>query len=342
MSDDELKSWLVENGEPKYRAKQIFDWMYGQWCLDPEKMLNLPKTLRAKLADSFSWNSTTFSGGELADDKTGKYLVVMEGGATVEAVVIKAPSKREEGERITFCLSTQVGCAVGCRFCASGVNGLERNMTATEIIEQLLLCCAATETRPDNIVFMGIGEPLMNLDHLLTVLSLIVDSARFAMGPRRVTVSTSGWTPGIKRLADSGRQFNLALSLHGTTDVVRKSIIPDKYRCPLNEVLDACVEYSEKSGRMVLFEYTLVAGLNDSLAQAAELVDLAIAHRAKVNLIPMNPVENSSFKAPTEEHINKFLSVLLGSGVRATWRRRKGGSINAACGQLRLRTAADR
>lgn len=342
LSDDELKSWLVENGEPKYRAKQIFDWMYGKWCLNPEEMLNLPKSLRAKLADSFVWDSTTFSGGEVADDQTGKYLVAMEHGASVESVIIKAPSKREDGERITFCLSTQVGCAVGCRFCASGVGGLQRNMTATEIIEQLLLCCAVAGTRPDNIVFMGIGEPLMNLDNLLTVLSLIVDPARFAMGPRRVTVSTSGWTPGIKRLSDSGRQFNLALSLHGTSDAVRAKIIPDKYRRPLKEILAACIEYSEKTGRMILFEYTLVAGLNDSLAQAAELAELAIAHKAKVNLIPMNPVDNSSFKAPPEDRINKFLSVLLGSGVRATWRRRKGGSINAACGQLRLRANLSR
>ena len=338
FSDDELKSWLVENGEPKYRAKQIFDWIYGRWCLNPDEMLNLPKALRAKLVDSFDWASTSLSGGEVAEDATGKYLLSMKDGANVEAVIIKAPSKKEEGERITFCLSTQVGCAVGCRFCASGVDGLERNMTATEIIEQLLLCCAVAGTRPDNIVFMGIGEPLMNLDNLLTVLSLIVDPARFAMGPRRVTVSTSGWTPGIKRLSNSGRQFNLALSLHGTTDTVRKKIIPDKYRCPLKEILATCVEYSEKTSRMILFEYTLVAGLNDSLEQAAELAELAITHRAKVNLIPMNQVESSSFKAPPDDRIHKFLSVLLGSGVRATWRRRKGGSINAACGQLRLRT----
>ncbi|NOY74938.1 MAG: 23S rRNA (adenine(2503)-C(2))-methyltransferase RlmN [Kiritimatiellaeota bacterium] len=333
--DESISGWLTVNGEPRYRTKQIFDWIYKKWCMSPDKMLNLPKELRAKLAESFVFATTTISERINSGDETEKLLISLEDGGAVEAVVLKAPG--ESADRTTFCLSSQVGCPVGCVFCASGSKGLERNLTTAEIVEQLLHCCAIAGTRPDNLVFMGVGEPLLNMDNLLPALSLIVSPARFAMAPRRITISTSGWTPGVKRLAKAGKQFNLAVSLHGTTDTVRAKVVPDEFRRPIDEVLEACREYRAETGRMITFEYTLVADLNDSPAQAAELAKLALAHHAKINLIPLNPVENSTLEAPDEDRTKSFLAILLSSGVQATCRTRKGDSIDAACGQLRLR-----
>ena len=335
LSDDALINWLSANCEPKYRAKQIFDWLYGKWRLNPETLPNLPKKLRAKLAESFAFSTSQVSERIESQDESWKLLVSFEVGGSVEAVGLKAPSN--SGERVTFCLSSQVGCPVGCYFCASGAEGFERNLTAAEIIEQLLHCCRATGTRPDNLVFMGMGEPLLNLDNLLKALELIVSPARFAMSPRRITVSTSGWTPGIKRLAESGKQFNLALSLHAASDAIRAELIPTKFRRPIADVLNACRYFRERTGRKVTFECTLIDGLNDLPSHAMELARLALENDSKVNLIPMNSVDNSAFSPPTEEAVQKFLSILLAAGVQATCRLSKGENINAACGQLRLK-----
>jgi 23S rRNA (adenine2503-C2)-methyltransferase len=243
---------------------------------------------------------------------------------------------------LTVCISTQVGCPVRCSFCASGREGLKRDLRAGEIVDQVVFANRAADERIDNVVVMGMGEPLLNLSALLPALDTICAGAGrgLGIGARHVTVSTSGIVPGIRRLAKAGRQWNLALSLHGVTDERRARFIPPQFRYPLNEVLAACREYREATGRMVTLEYALVAGENDTPADSQALAVIARDLRAKVNLIPCNSVGNT-FEASSEDRVNQFHEELLGRGAQSTVRRRKGADIQAACGQLRSRTLND-
>lgn len=329
QSDTELKSWLKDNGFPSYRAEQIFKWIFEKWVSDPHKMKNIPKPLRDKLADQFCCNQTKLIECSQSKDGTKKLLLEFPDGETIESVIIPAD------ERTTFCLSSQVGCAVQCKFCASGIDGLVRNLMAGEIIEQLLLCCREASQKPDNLVFMGIGEPLMNINNMLTALDLISDPARFAMSQRRITISTSGWTKGIKALAQVEKQYNLAISLHGPDDGTRAKLIPSKNRRPIKEIMDACAFYREKTGRMVTFEYTLIEGVNASTKQAEKLAKLATENRAKINLIPFNEIPTSTFKSPSKDELRHFQHILSVHGAQVTRRVKKGDAVNAACGQLR-------
>ena len=237
----------------------------------------------------------------------------------------------------TLCLSTQVGCAYGCKFCASGLEGWKRNLTAGEIVAQILETERATKTRVNNLVFMGMGEPLANYANLMKALEIINSPWGVGIGARHITISTSGLAPQIRELADQPLQIRLALSLHGATDDVRRQIMPVNRKYPLAELLDACAEYQAKKRKMMTLEYILIEGVNDSTAQAAMLAKHARRLHAKVNLIPYNTVEGLDWRRPTDAVIDRFADVLHAAKISATVRREKGHDIDAACGQLRLK-----
>jgi 23S rRNA (adenine2503-C2)-methyltransferase len=325
---EDLLAWR----QPAFRAKQIRQWLFEKLALDADEMTNLPASLRQALAREFAVCSVSLL-EELRDEEgTTKWLLVLPDGQTIETVLIRAP------ERLTVCISTQVGCPVRCAFCASGKQGLVRDLRMGEIVDQVVYANRAAGQRVDNIVVMGMGEPLLNLSALLPALDTICagNGEGLGVGARHVTVSTSGIVPGIRQLALAGRQWNLALSLHGVSDERRAQFIPPAHRYPLADILQACREYREATGRMVTLEYALVAGENDTVADAQELATIARDLRAKVNLIPCNAV-GGGHRASSADCVQAFHERLLARGVQATVRRRKGTDIQAACGQLRAR-----
>jgi len=325
----ELAAWLKQRKLPAFRARQIQEWIDRRFAMSFEEMSNLPKELRELLADKFSACSLEPQQILRADDKTVKWLSALADGATIETVLIRAP------RRDTVCISTQVGCPVRCIFCESGRHGFVRDLKSWEIIDQVAMASHEVGKLVDNIVVMGTGEPLENLDNLLPALETICDGERgFGLGARHITISTSGLPAGIRRLAEQGKPWNLALSLHAPNDALRSCIIPDHHRHKLADILSACQFYREQTGRMLTFEYTLVAGLNDSEKNARDLAKLARNMRAKVNLIPCN-AGNSRCHSPKGEWCEHFLDILVENGVQATLRRKKGDRIQAACGQLR-------
>jgi len=330
ITADHLKEWLVENGEKSFRAKQILDWIYKKRVVDPQNMRNISEALRNKLRESFVCNSSRVVKKQEAEDGTAKLLIELYDGETVEVVIIPA----QDGRR-TFCLSTQVGCPVKCRFCASGADGLIRNLTAAEIIEQLYHACSVIDRLPDNIVVMGMGEGLLNYNNLVDALNLMCSPEYIGLGTRRITVSTSGIVKNIRRLADEGRQWNLALSLHAVDDETRYKIIPEETTFPLADILDACKYYHAETGRMLTFEYILIKGVNDDKKSASTLAEMASQYHAKINIIPYNEVGANDLERPSDEVIYAFKSVLDRKGVHVTLRIEKGAKISAACGQLR-------
>jgi 23S rRNA (adenine2503-C2)-methyltransferase len=316
-------------GEPAFRAKQLYDWVRHKLILDPDKMLNLPKSLREKLPEQFTCCSSVIETEATSSDKTTKLLLRLEDGEAVEMVIIRTP------ERATFCMSTQVGCPVRCRFCASGADGFVRNLEVHEIIEQLFHGVAKAGRVPDNIVFMGIGEGLLNFNNLRDALLLLSNRDGYGIAQRRITVSTSGYVPGMYKLAELEKQFELAVSLHAPDDTMRAELIPDMVRYPISEIMAACSNYLQKTGRIPTFEYTLIEGINDAPEAAKELVLLAKQQRAKINLIPYNETPNNDFRRPSIEKIKRFAAILERGGVSTTCRIEKGTSTSAACGQLR-------
>ena len=331
ISAGELKDWLIGQGESAFRAKQVTGWLYDKLVLDPSQMKNIPAKLQQLLAENFFAPSCTIAERvESPRDGVVKLRLELHDKESVELVVIPAD------ERVTLCLSTQVGCPVGCRFCASGVNGLVRNLTAGEMLEEFLIGCAEAGRKCDNIVFMGIGEGLVNTAELFKVLDVLTSPEGYAMSPRRITVSTSGFVPGMLKFAELGKEFTLAISLHAPDDMTRAKIIPDKMRYPISEILDAADIYRERSGRLYTLEYTLLAGINDSQAQAEALGNLARRHRAKINLIPYNETD-SLFKRPSREAIELFEKTAAATGATVTRRVERGAKSAAACGQLRVK-----
>lgn len=323
----DLKNLLP--GIPAYRYKQIINWIYKNNIYDPEKMSNIPLNIKNQLSESFDYNLPEIIKKSKTSDKTNKYLVKLGDGETIEFVIIDSPKRK------TLCLSSQVGCPVQCRFCASGMFGLNRNLTNGEIIAQFLLASKEIGKTPDNVVFMGIGEPLLNYNNLISSLDIICSLEYFNYASRRITISTSGIPKQIIKLADLSQQWNLALSLHATDDVIRAELIPDKSRYPLNEILESCKYYFSKTGRMITLEYTLIKDINDSIEQATELTDIAKSMRAKINLIPFNKVLGCDFERPERNKCLKFANVLQSNGINFTFRLEKGSNIDAACGQLR-------
>jgi 23S rRNA (adenine2503-C2)-methyltransferase len=345
-----LTERLAARGEPAFRAKQILEWIYKKRARDPAQMTNLPAPLRAWLTETFALEPAKLVLTKTSSDVTDKLLLELHDGALIETVVIRAPMDGVGADRSrkTICISTQVGCAYGCRFCASGLAGWKRDLDAGEIVAQLLAVCQQEDARTpraqaelasfDNIVVMGMGEPLANYDNLLRALGILNAEWGLRFGARRVTISTSGLAPEITRLAAEPLGFRLAVSLHGATDEVRSQIMPINRKYPLAELLPAVRGFAEKHGRMVTLEFILIADVNDSLAQAHALADIGRDLHAHVNLIPYNTVEGLPWKRPSLERQDAFAQILRHAGVPATLRREKGHDIAAACGQLRLQT----
>lgn len=351
---ESLTERLVAHGEPAFRAKQILEWIYKKRVLDPALMSNLPASLRNWLTETFEVNPAKFVLTKTSSDVTDKLLLEMRDGALIETVVIRAPMEGVGADRSrkTICISTQVGCAYGCRFCASGLAGWKRDLLAGEIVAQILAVCTQEDIRTpraraelasfDNIVVMGMGEPLSNYDNLLLALRILNAEWGLHFGARRVTISTSGLVPEILRLADEKLGFRLAISLHGATDEVREQIMPINRKYPLAELLPAVHTFSEKHGRMITLEFILIADVNDSAEQAHELARIASGLHAHANLIPYNTVEGLPWKRPSIERQDAFADILRRAGVSVTLRREKGHDIAAACGQLRLQTETAR
>lgn len=329
LGDEGLRGLLRDMGQPAFRAKQLHGWLYGKFATSYDEMTNLPSGLRSALAERvrpFALDVVR----RLEDSKDGtvKWLSSLEDGNSIETVLIRVPG------RSTVCVSTQVGCPVRCVFCASGRGGLVRDLTPGEIIDQVVLACRELGERVDNIVVMGMGEPLLNLGSLAAALDAISSEETLGFGARRVTISTSGIVPGIIRLAELRRPWNLALSLHAVSDEMRAQIIPEKNRYPLEEIFRACEYHRELTGRMLTLEYALIDGRNDSRETLVRLSEIAHRLHAKVNLIPCNP-NASRLAAPTLRRCNEAVDFLVGRGVQATLRHSKGQEILAACGQLR-------
>jgi 23S rRNA (adenine2503-C2)-methyltransferase len=332
----ELAVWCQRHGEQPFRAEQIRRWIFGKRVNDFESMHDLPKSLRTALAAEFRLFTSEVVKHQIASDCTEKLVLRMADGNHIEAVVMREPA------RITVCLSTQVGCAMGCVFCASGLLGVKRNLSTGEIIEQVLRLdrLLTPHERITNVVVMGIGEPLANLKALLPAMETLNEKGGLGLGARRITISTVGLPDKIRELARYGKPFNLAVSLHAPNDELRNQLVPVNAKTGMKAILDAADDYFRETGRRVTFEYVLLGGINDSIEQARELAGLLEGRGAHVNLIPMNPVNELEFAAPTHARVAAFVEALTSVGIAATVRKRKGADIDAACGQLRL--AAER
>lgn len=342
---------LSAQGYPGYRAAQIFEWVFKRRAESPEVMTNLPAPLRAWLADTFDFSPTTVLGKKTASDVTQKLLQRLRDGSLIETVIIRAPMEGvgQEQSRRTICISTQVGCAFGCKFCASGLDGLKRNLSVGEIVCQLIQVCriedAVSPERAaeglasfDNIVVMGMGEPMANYENLMAALRAANAPWGFGFGARRITISTSGVVPKILELAEESLGVRLAISLHGATNEVREQIMPVNRKWPLEELLPACKTFARKHGRMLTLEYILIDSINDGLDQAKRLGEIARDLHAHVNLIPYNTVQGLAWKRPSLTRQERFAGIVRQSGISVTLRREKGHDIDAACGQLRLQT----
>lgn len=334
------EKWLAQHGEKPYRAKQVLEWIFQKRVSSFADMTNLSEGLRQRLQTEFSIDALTCVRVEGSIDTTRKFLFRLHDGRLVETVMIPAsrdPYAEKQSDRITLCVSSQVGCAYDCKFCASGLAGFTRNLTAAEIVGQVLLAEKKTGNRVRNIVFMGMGEPLANFRQLIRSIEILNAHWGVNIGARYITVSTSGLAPQIKKLAEFPLQIRLAVSLHGATDAVRQPIMPVNRKYPLAELFQALEVWRDLKKQKITFEYILIEGVNAGLDQAEILAKRCRAMKAKVNLIPYNTVEGLPWTRPSVPVQEAFLDVLKSQSVPATLRREKGHDINAACGQLRLR-----
>ncbi len=350
-----LADRLKGMGEAPFRAKQVMEWLYKKNARDFAAMTSLSAKLREALAAQLTVLPAKKVLAKQAGEGTEKLLLELEDGLYIETVILSAPDgdEAEGGARMTLCVSSQVGCAYGCKFCASGLDGWKRNLEAGEIVAQVLLAAdhiaekkaglrSRTLSGIDNVVFMGMGEPLANFENVVRAVEILNADWGLGLGARRITISTSGLAPQILKLAENPIQLRLAISLHGATDAVRGEIMPVNKRFPISELLPAVAAFSEKHGRMVTFEFILIEGVNDSLDQAEALAKIAQKLHAHVNLIPYNPVEGLPWKRPNILRQRAFAGVLKKANVSHTIRRQKGDDIDAACGQLRLRKERER
>jgi 23S rRNA (adenine2503-C2)-methyltransferase len=328
----ELEAILVSEGQPTYRVAQLYDGLWTQRA-PLEEITVLPKALRATLADALPLALTPLTTQTSADGETTKWLWQAADGAQVETVLMGS------ADRATVCVSSQAGCAMGCTFCATGQAGFERHLDVGEIVEQVVRAQHATTQRVSHVVFMGMGEPLANVDTVCTALERLHED--LGLSARHLTVSTVGVVPGMRRLAQHPLPVTLAVSLHAPDDDLRATLVPLNRRYPIAEVVDAAREYAAIKGRRVTFEYACIAGVNDEPHQADLLARRLKGLRggAHVNLIPLNPTGEFAGRPPDRERINRFASHLAGAGVTVTVRRNRGVDIDAACGQLRARAA---
>jgi 23S rRNA (adenine2503-C2)-methyltransferase len=331
VSTDELGSWMVERGHRPYHARQVFRWVFERRAEAFEGMSDVPLRLREELEAEWSIFSTTVATHQVAPDGTDKLLLACRDGRRIECVLMA------EEDRRTVCISTQVGCGMGCVFCASGLKGVERNLTWGEIVEQVvrLRNLLPAEERLTNLVVMGMGESLANLDNLIAALDRICSDSGLGMGQRRVTISTVGLPDKMRKLASLDRSYNLAVSLHAPTKALRDELVPINAKVGLEEVVNAADEYFRSSGRRVTFEYVMLRGINDGAMHAESLADLLHARKAHINLIPYNPVAGLPYERPSSVTVRRFEGVLKVRGIKVSVRKTKGREIDAACGQLR-------
>jgi 23S rRNA (adenine2503-C2)-methyltransferase len=339
MTSREVEALIQEMGVAGFRAKQGREWTFARRVADIEEMTNLPKALREQLKERLVMRTMSIATVSGSVDTTRKFLLKLHDGRYVETVLIPANPALYGGksDRRTLCVSSQVGCAYDCKFCASGLAGFTRNLTAAEIVEQIVQVEAYTGERVDNLVFMGMGEPLANFSNLVRAIEILNADWGIGIGARHMTVSTSGLAPQIHKLADFPLQIRLAISLHGASDLVRDQIMPVNRKYPLAELFEALEAWNAKRKQFLTFEFILIEDVNDSLEQARLLAKRARSVNAKVNLIPYNTVEGLPWKRPSEQRQEAFLALLIAGGVMATLRREKGHDIAAACGQLRLK-----
>lgn len=337
LGQDDLAALLVGWGEPSYRARQVWEWLYRHLVSCPEEMTNLPSTLRERLASETRIGGlVTAAVQRSSDGQTEKRLYRLPDGETVETVLMSYDKRR------TVCISSQVGCAMGCVFCATGQMGFRRNLTAGEILAQVLAFerdLGLVDDRLTNVVLMGMGEPLHNYEASIEAVRRLIDSSGFNMGARRITISTVGLVPQIIRLAQEGLQVGLAISLHAATDEERRRLVPVARRWPLKEVMGAARAYTAGTGRRVTFEWALIENQNDTAAQARALVELVQGLVCHVNLIPLNSTLAYSGQRSGQRRVEAFRQILAEGGVPVTIRVRRGIDIQAGCGQLRQRAA---
>ena len=330
MTLEELTKELAALGEKPFRAKQIYDWLHVKMATDFEQMSSLSRDLRARLSQCCSITALKTVGERIsAADGTRKYLFGLEDGNVIESVWMQY----HHGNSV--CVSSQVGCRMGCRFCASTLDGLERNLRPSEMLDQIYRIQSITGERVSNVVVMGSGEPMDNYDNVVRFLRLISHEKGLNISQRNLTVSTCGIVPGILQFAEEGLQVTLALSLHAPNDEVRKTLMPIANRYHLEDVLKACRVYFEKTGRRLTFEYSLVKGVNDNLKEAAALTGLLKDQHGHVNLIPVNPIKERDYVQSDRKAVEAFKKYLENHGINATVRREMGRDIGGACGQLR-------
>ncbi|KXA47362.1 MULTISPECIES: 23S rRNA (adenine(2503)-C(2))-methyltransferase RlmN [Staphylococcus] len=331
---EEMQAWLVEHGQQKFRAKQIFEWLYEKRVDTIDEMTNLSKDLRALLKDNFTITTLETAVKQESRDGTIKFLFELQDGYTIETVLMR----HEYGNSV--CVTTQVGCRIGCTFCASTLGGLKRNLEAGEIVSQVLTvqkALDATDERVSSIVIMGIGEPFENYDEMMDFLKIVNHDNGLNIGARHITVSTSGIIPKIYDFADEEIQINFAVSLHAANDEIRSKLMPINRAYSIDKLMEAIQYYQEKTNRRITFEYGLFGGVNDQLTHARELAHLIQGLNCHVNLIPVNHVPERNYVKTSKEDIFKFEKELKRLGINATIRRNQGSDIDAACGQLRAK-----
>jgi len=341
LDTDELRTLVQEYGESAYRGNQLAEWLYRSGARTFEQMANLPDALRVRLGEKCQVGRGKVVLSQRSKDGTVKLLLAMHDSATVETVGLPYP------DRLSCCVSTQVGCPIGCVFCATGMSGYARDLTAGEIVDQVLTVQEAMRKRPsqvgdpdcriDHVTFMGMGEPLLN--YAATVKAVRLLNSELGIAMRHLTISTVGFVPGIRRLAQEGLQVTLAVSLHAPTDELRRRLVPGMTVWTVADLIAVCRDYVRQTGRRVTFEYCLLDGVNDGPTEASELARVLRGLNCHVNLIACNPVAALSIRPPSREHIRAFREILEGAGIQVTQRVQRGSDIDAACGQLRQRAA---
>ena len=332
LTREQVQQEVLAMGEKAFRAGQLYEWIHKKLIRDFDQMTNLSREFRDKCRENFCLTTlTTLQVQESKIDGTRKYLFELPDGNVVESVLMKY----KHGNSV--CISSQVGCRMGCRFCASTLDGLERNLLPSEMLDQIYAISADTGERVSNVVVMGTGEPLDNYDNLLQFLRILTDENGLNISQRNITVSTCGIVPKIRELAEEKLQITLALSLHATTDEKRRKLMPIANKYSIQELMEACEYYFQKTGRRLTFEYSMVAGVNDTAEDAEELIRLVRRHNCHVNLIPVNPIEERDFKQPDNGYIQAFKNKLEKNRINVTIRREMGRDIDGACGQLRKR-----
>lgn len=329
---EQLQEELAGLGEKKFRTKQLYEWLHVKLADCFEEMTNLSKSLQSRLEEEYAiFPVQKLERQESALDGTNKFLFQLYDGNVVESVLMRY----RHGNSV--CISSQVGCRMGCRFCASTIGGLVRNLSASEMLGQIYQIQKLTQERVSNVVIMGTGEPLDNYDHFLRFIKLLTDEHGLHISQRNITVSTCGIVPEMQRIAEEDLQITLALSLHGTTQEKRRELMPIANKYELSEVLGACDEYFQKTGRRITFEYSLVHGVNDTQEDAEGLIHILKKRNCHLNLIPVNPIKERSFDRPSRKNALNFKNKLEKSGINVTIRREMGTDIDGACGQLRRR-----